>query len=168
MQSVPITADVSSNLDQGEVYNIVIKFVSDLRQGDGFLMVLHQYNWPPRYNWNIVESGVQHHQTNIWHKYGRLELFFSRPLLSWFPKITKMVDVWCRFILETCRAYLFIYIFNTKLYTLVRGQQWNNWNSVESGAKHDQPTLVRGIASPLSILSNYLIGFTWTNNTSYY
>ena len=26
---------------------------------------LHQYNWPPRYNWNIVESGVKHHQTNI-------------------------------------------------------------------------------------------------------
>ena len=25
----------------------------------------HQYNWPPRYNWNIVESGVKHHQTNI-------------------------------------------------------------------------------------------------------
>ena len=23
---------------------------------------LHQYNWPPRYNWNIVESGVKHHK----------------------------------------------------------------------------------------------------------
>ena len=21
-------------------------------------------NWPPRYNWNIVEGGVKHHQTN--------------------------------------------------------------------------------------------------------
>jgi hypothetical protein len=21
-------------------------------------------NWPPRYNWNIVESGLKHHQTN--------------------------------------------------------------------------------------------------------
>ena len=35
----------------------VIKAVSDLRQA-GFL---HQWNWPPRYNWNIVESGVKHH-----------------------------------------------------------------------------------------------------------
>ena len=25
---------------------------------------LHQQNWPPRYNWNIVESGVKHHKTN--------------------------------------------------------------------------------------------------------
>jgi hypothetical protein len=45
MQSVPITTDVvSSNLDQGEVYNIVIKFVIDLRQVCGFLRVLR---FPP-------------------------------------------------------------------------------------------------------------------------
>ena len=43
MQSVPITTDVgSSNLDQGEVYNI--KFVSDLWQVSGFLLVLQ---FPP-------------------------------------------------------------------------------------------------------------------------
>jgi hypothetical protein len=22
-----------------------------------------QWNWPPRYNWNIVESGIKHHKT---------------------------------------------------------------------------------------------------------
>jgi hypothetical protein len=26
-------------------------------ESSGFL---HQWNWPPRYNWNIVESGVKH------------------------------------------------------------------------------------------------------------
>ena len=44
MQSLPITTDVvSSNPVHGEVYSIqlcVIKFVSDLRQVDGFLRVL--------------------------------------------------------------------------------------------------------------------------------
>ena len=25
---------------------------------------LHQWNLPPRINWNIVESGVEHYQTN--------------------------------------------------------------------------------------------------------
>ena len=25
---------------------------------------LYQLNWPPRFNWNIVESGIKHHQTN--------------------------------------------------------------------------------------------------------
>ena len=42
MQSVPITIDfVSSNLDQGKLYNIyVIMFVSDLWQVGGFLWVL--------------------------------------------------------------------------------------------------------------------------------
>jgi hypothetical protein len=25
---------------------------------------LHQLNWRPRYNWNVVESGVKHHNPN--------------------------------------------------------------------------------------------------------
>ena len=48
------------------VQHYMIKFVSDLRQVSGFhgsSGFLHQYNWPPRYNWNIVESGIKHHQT---------------------------------------------------------------------------------------------------------
>ena len=45
----------------GMVYTIqhyMIKLVSDLRQVGGFLW------FPPRYNWNIVESGVKHHKLN--------------------------------------------------------------------------------------------------------
>jgi hypothetical protein len=54
MQSVPIVTDVvRSNLDQGEVYNIMWSLSATNK------------NLPPRYNWNIVESGVKHHQTNI-------------------------------------------------------------------------------------------------------
>jgi hypothetical protein len=63
MQSVPITTNVSSNPAHGEVYSIqhyVIKFVSDLQQVGGFLWVLR---FPPRYNWNIVESGIKLHKT---------------------------------------------------------------------------------------------------------
>ena len=44
----------------------VIKFVSDMRQVGGFLRVLWfppPINWPPQYNWNIVESGIKHHKT---------------------------------------------------------------------------------------------------------
>jgi hypothetical protein len=44
MQSVHITTQVSSNPTHGEVYSIqlyVIKFVSDLRQVGGVLLVLH-------------------------------------------------------------------------------------------------------------------------------
>jgi len=47
-----------SNPAHDEVYSI--KFVSDLRQVGGFL---HQQNWPPWYNWNIVERDIQHHKT---------------------------------------------------------------------------------------------------------
>ena len=43
------------------VQHYVIKFVGDLRQVCGFIWVF----WlpPPRYNWNIVESGVKQQQT---------------------------------------------------------------------------------------------------------
>ena len=61
--SVPITTKVVSlNTVHGEMYSIqhyVIKFVRDLRQVCGFLRV------PQRYNWNIVESGVKHHKSNL-------------------------------------------------------------------------------------------------------
>ena len=67
MQSVPITSNVVSlNRADGEAHSIhyVIKFVSDLRQVCGFLWFLWQFNWQPRYNWNIIESGVKHHNHN--------------------------------------------------------------------------------------------------------
>ena len=30
----------------------------------GYSCFLHQWNWPPWYNWNIIESGAKHHKTN--------------------------------------------------------------------------------------------------------
>jgi hypothetical protein len=49
----PYCCEFESRSGRG-VQHYVIKLVSDLRQVGGFL----------RYNWNIVESGVKHHQTN--------------------------------------------------------------------------------------------------------
>jgi hypothetical protein len=49
------------------VQHYVMKFVRDLRQVCGFLRVLQfppSIKWRPQYSWNIVESGVKHHQTN--------------------------------------------------------------------------------------------------------
>ena len=46
------------------IQHYVIKFVSDLRQVGSFLRLLrflHNWKWPSRYNWNIVESDVKHH-----------------------------------------------------------------------------------------------------------
>ena len=68
VQSVPITIKaVSSSSAYGEVYSIqhyVIKFINDLWQVESFLWVLRfppPINWPPQYNWNIVESDVKYH-----------------------------------------------------------------------------------------------------------
>ena len=66
MHSVYITTDVvNSNLDQGEVYNIMWYSLSVTFDRSvvfsGSSDFLNQWNWPPRYNWNIVEMGVKHH-----------------------------------------------------------------------------------------------------------
>jgi len=66
----------------GEMYSIqqyVIKFVGDLRQVvfskySGFL---HQWNWPPRYNWNIVESCVKYHNPHPYYLFKKLETFWN-------------------------------------------------------------------------------------------
>jgi len=60
-------------------YNIVIKFVSDLRPGAVFFRVLrflHQYKIPPRYNWNIVESGVRHHNPQATQEFIQRKVYF--------------------------------------------------------------------------------------------
>jgi len=69
MQSVPITTNVvSSNLDQGEVYNIMWSSLSVTCDRSvvfsGSTGFLYHLNWPPRYYWNVVESGVKHHRIN--------------------------------------------------------------------------------------------------------
>jgi hypothetical protein len=57
-------------IGSGEVYSMqhyVWKFVSNLRQVGGLLRVFWfppPLNWPPWYNWNIVESDVKHHSPN--------------------------------------------------------------------------------------------------------
>jgi hypothetical protein len=52
----------------GRVYSIqhyVIRLsVTSGRSDSGHSGFLNQYNWLPRYNWNIVESGIKHHNPN--------------------------------------------------------------------------------------------------------
>ena len=68
VQSVPITTNVvSSNPAHGDVYSMqhyVMKFVFDRSVVfSRYSSFLHQQNWLPRYNWNIVESGIKRHNT---------------------------------------------------------------------------------------------------------
>jgi hypothetical protein len=68
--SLNTTNVVSSNPTQPRCirYNIIWYGLSVICERSvvfsGYCGFLHQYNWPPRYNWNIVESGVKHHNPN--------------------------------------------------------------------------------------------------------
>ena len=72
MQSVHITSKIaSSNPAVGEVYSLehyVIEFVSDLRQVCCFPGTpFSSANKTDRhiFNWNIAESGIKNHNTNL-------------------------------------------------------------------------------------------------------
>ena len=45
-------------------------------------------NWPPRYNWNIVESGIKHHQTNK-HKLIMVKITVLGIHTMYFTRYTK-------------------------------------------------------------------------------
>ena len=73
--------EFESRSGQG-VRHYVIKFVSDVTCDrsvvfSGSSGFLHQKTWSPRYNWNIVKSGIKLHQTNK-HIYCRqIQAFFA-------------------------------------------------------------------------------------------
>ena len=60
----------------------------------GYSGFLHQWKWPPRYNWNIVESGVKHLNTNLFVVHIALTIYF-------------VFNIVYAFYLTTC---LFVYV----------------------------------------------------------
>jgi hypothetical protein len=59
---------LNATFNNAEVYNIMCESLSAtcdksivFSGSSGFF---HPKNWAPRYNWNIVERGVKHHQAN--------------------------------------------------------------------------------------------------------
>ena len=65
------TKVVSSNPARGKVFWLqlyVIKVYQRLVAGQWLLwerlFLLHQYNWQPQYEWNIVEGGAKYHNPN--------------------------------------------------------------------------------------------------------
>jgi hypothetical protein len=60
--------------EASSIQHYVIKFLVTCDRSMAFSEhsgFLHQYNWPPRYNWNIVECCVKHHNHNLelWSRY---------------------------------------------------------------------------------------------------
>jgi hypothetical protein len=49
------------------------------------IITTHQYNWLPRSNWNIVESGVKHHKPNHNHRV----LYYNKVVLQCITKFLK-------------------------------------------------------------------------------
>jgi hypothetical protein len=77
----------------GKVYLIqpyVIKFISDLwrRWFSSGTLVFLQQNWPPRYNWNIVEIDVKHHKTK-----SNQSIIYLNSDINWLYRCTLYVNL---------------------------------------------------------------------------
>jgi hypothetical protein len=50
----------------------------------GILVSSTNKNWQPRYNWNIVESGVKHYNPNSYQLHNVwMGMFFALPIYEW-------------------------------------------------------------------------------------
>ena len=105
----PLTECVRIPLMRGVIdKHYVIKFVNDLRGRWFYLgtLVSHQQNWPPWYNWNIVESGAKHHNPNPLiicncnivianvYMYRRTLHKFTTCIVSYLPVFVLFNSVW--------------------------------------------------------------------------
>ena len=84
------------------------KVVSDLRQVGGFLRFFRfppSKNWPPWYNWNIVKSGIKHHQTN------KL-IYLIVYILTWYCRYVFFNTLlkWCKYLWQ------FLFVFGIKIF----------------------------------------------------
>ena len=84
----------------------MIKFVSDLWLVSEFLRVL----WfpPPWYNWNIVESGVKHHNPNplFWHI-----LYDGRCHVMWQCQLHRIDNYIFNILNKTLHCIYIVHIF---------------------------------------------------------
>jgi hypothetical protein len=46
----------------------------------GYSVYLNQYNWPPRYNWNIVENGIKYHNPLPLNEYVNKRLRYTNSI----------------------------------------------------------------------------------------
>ena len=58
----------------------------------GYSGFLHQYNWPSRNKWNIVESGVKHHNHNPVIEHLDLQNLTQLPSIYFFKGLIPVMD----------------------------------------------------------------------------
>jgi hypothetical protein len=86
---------------------------------------LHQWNWPPWYSWNIVESGIKHHNPNHLYfssicicvsfsirKIYSIEFTYSSKVVNFREHLSILPAFVCYFII--CRKKINLYYSNMK------------------------------------------------------
>ena len=100
LKPVPITTNfISLN---HEFRNVI----DNLRQGVGFPPVFYQSNWPPRYNWNVDESGVKH------PKHNQARLWYCGVFIRIAPYSISFWLLWCDLVVQFGYVFTIINILH--------------------------------------------------------
>jgi hypothetical protein len=77
---------------------------------------LHQYNWPPLYYWNVVESGVKHHKpSHLW------DIDVIRCMCSYIKKSRKhLFFKYCKNLLWIIWKIRFTFVLEVNLFIFYR------------------------------------------------
>ena len=173
MQSVPITTSVVCFEPlSGKVYSIqyyVIRFVSDLATSwwfsQGTPVSSTNKHWPPRYNWNIVESGIKHHDPN---PYYFVDVIYIQMYMYKFKHLSFLdilVFIGINIVLPTARSWRYRKCYScNKIFIIFWGHfQVPDLSTVRSVTKHsniniiwpstDVYTAVRNLSSVRSVAS---------------
>ena len=75
------------------IYTILsLKYYSEFRGCSGYSSFPHQQKWQPQYKWNIVESGVKHHNPNPefrnWSHISERRIWDKKQIIGWGWKFT--------------------------------------------------------------------------------
>jgi hypothetical protein len=105
----------------------------------GYSDFLHQQNWPPRFNWNTVESGVKHHKpTIIWIL---ITIYFTPSKIAYFVLSNNhsLTEIYCNEIqyFWNCIQWicLFVWWCLTPIFLLYLGGQFYWWRKPEDPQK---------------------------------
>jgi hypothetical protein len=88
----------------------------------GYSNFLHQWNWPPRHNWNIVESGIKHHNPPYRYIHSTTYLTGSKPSLK--NKLSKHKEINSK---SNCNTFQYLHFI-----TLILNVSSDNNNLVDS------------------------------------
>ena len=116
----------------------------------GYSGFIHQWNWPPRYNWNIVASSINHHYPSplrLGYEIAIRITACSNAVLSTLIHKLVMLCMWCFLIYDLLRKNILLVV---KRFTTGDSYHGNIWYRINQRTFNDTYQELHTIPADLS------------------